>query len=335
MFRLPFLFKIRFHWHRKNYYKDTLLIDFITANLNNIHPSKLEQNPLLEFSMLQNVSEGGVLIPVRDKLGEFKRNKKGDIIYLTPYKFAKYNDLCFTIFEGGAIILDGSLHKYFNSGAHNYNDFDYYAFVRVLNDLENKFGITPDDCRLQCLEVGVNILPPIPSNDILKHCFLHKTQTFKDIQNSTDGRYRQAKHYQYIVKIYNKALHYILKGFKISTEILRFELKYIKMEKVNKLGVYTLADIKRLGLGIFKKELLTEFGNILYYDSTIVSRNRRLSKYKNPLFWADLLETKSRKTFYKHKKDYKNLVVESSEQLQNQITEVLSSKIDELCGKGI
>lgn len=298
-----------------------------------MYASRLEQNQLLDFSMPRNISEDGVLTPVRDSLGNEVRNRKGEILFKTPYKSATYNDLTFTIFESGTTIMSGSLHKYLNAGAHNFNDFGYSEFVNVLNDLYEKFGLKPEDCRLQCLEVGVNIIPPISTNDILKHCFLHKTIPFKDIRQSQDGKYRQATHTQYFVKIYNKALHYLMKGFAVPTEILRFELKFIKMERINKLGIYTLSDIKNAGFQVFKSDLLQEFDNILYFDQTVKTGNRQISKYCNPLFWIDLLETKSRKTFYKHKKEYQTIIAESSQQLKKQIHNILSSKIDQLSEK--
>lgn len=284
--------------------------------------------------MLRNVSEDGFLIPALDRMGKEVQNKNGETVYKVPYKSASYNGLCFTIFETGTIILTGSLHKYFNGGAHNFNDFDYVAFLLVLMDLEDKFGFKLEECKLQCVEAGVNIVPPVPTNDILRHCFLHKTIPFKDIQHSQDGRYKQAKHSQYIVKIYNKALHYTGKGFTIETEILRFELKFMKMEKLNKLDIFTLADIRNLGFGVFKEMLVQAFEDILLFDQTINSSCTKLTDYRNPLFWTDLLETKSRKTFYKHKKTYTEIVINSSERLQQQLTEILISKVNELA-KGI
>jgi hypothetical protein len=65
------------------------------------------------------------------------------------------------IYDTGLITLSGSLHKYWNSGAHNYNDFNseaFYGFER----LKEKFKYR--QCILKCLEIGINIIPPIPTN---------------------------------------------------------------------------------------------------------------------------------------------------------------------------
>ncbi|WP_140484759.1 hypothetical protein [Flavobacterium sp. GSA192] len=194
--------------------------------------------------------------------------------------------------------------------------------------MENKFKIQLENCILKCLEIGINIIPPIATNEILNYCFLHKTLPFEYKHNSDEGKYKQAQHSQYIIKIYNKALHYKSKGFEIKTEIMRFEIKYTKMEKLNNLGIYNLNDLKKYGLHNFKNELLKEFNNILFYDNSIRSQSKSLSNYKNPLFWTELLSNNQKDLFNYHRKQLKNLTARSSDKVQFQTTEILSKKID-------
>ena len=161
-----------------------------------MNASNLEANPLLDFYDNINLSTGEIKTT----------NKIGDKI--TPYKNAFYNGLEFRIYDTGTITLAGSLHKYWNNGAHNYNDFNLDALNSILKDLNTKFGIVPENCILKCLEIGINVVPPMPTNEILNYCFLHKTLPFEYKHNSDEGRYKQVQHSQYIIKIYNKALHY-------------------------------------------------------------------------------------------------------------------------------
>ena len=172
------------------------MVDFIKILIKDFNPSILEANTLLDFFDNINVSTGEIKTV----------NHKGQKI--TPYKNAFYNSLEFKIYDTGTITISGSLHKYYNAGAHNFNDFNFSAFLDVLNDLKEKFNITPDKCILKCLELGLNITPPKPTNEILDYCFLHKTKPFEYQKNSGEGKYKQCEHQQYIVKIYNKALHY-------------------------------------------------------------------------------------------------------------------------------
>jgi hypothetical protein len=281
-----------------------------------MNPSILGANPLLDFYDNINISTGEIKTT----------NRHGQRI--EPFKNALYNGLEFKIYDNGTIILLGSLHKYWNNGAHNYNDFDFNAFTDVLNDLKSKFEILLENCILKCLEVGINIIPPIPTNQILDYCFLHKTKPFENIINSDEGKYKQVQHSQYIIKIYNKALHYNPKGFDISTEILRFEIKYTKMQKLNERGIYNLKDLFEYGLHNFKVEVLSEFNNILFYDNTIKSESKLLVKYKNPLYWIELLSHKTNNLFNYHRKILKLITSTSSQNIQLQTTEIMSKKID-------
>ncbi len=306
----------------KNLFKDSQLIDFIKIIIKELNPAILEANPLLDF--YSNVNES---------TGEIERtNRKGQQI--TPYKNAFYFGLEFKIYDTGLITLSGSLHKYWNSGAHNYNDFNFEAFLCVLNDLKYKFNITSEQSILKCLEIGINIIPPIPTNQLLDYCFLHKTKPFEVQFNSDEGKYKQVQHSQYIIKIYNKALHYKSKGFEIDTEIMRFEIKYTKMQKLNERGIFTLQDLANYGLHNFKDEVLNEFNNILFYDNTIQSKSRSISNYKNPLYWIELLSKPTKTNYYKHKEILKNLTSYNSDKIQLKTTEIMSKKIDFLNSRG-
>jgi hypothetical protein len=142
------------------------------------------------------------------------------------------------------------------------------------------------------------------------------------------------QHSQYIIKIYNKALHYKSKGFEIDTEIMRFEIKYTKMQKLNERGIFTLQDLANYGLHNFKDEVLNEFNNILFYDNTIQSKSRSISNYKNPLYWTELLSKPTKTNYYKHKGILKNLTSNKSDKIQLQTTEIMSKKIDFLNRRG-
>ena len=298
------------------------MVDFTKIIIQDLNPSILEANPLLDFYDNINL-----------KTGELKTvNRHGNKI--TPYKNAFYNGLEFRIYDSGTVTLSGSLHKYWNNGAHNYNDFNFEAFKGVLRELNTTFNIVAENCILKCLEIGVNIVPPIPTNEILEYCFLHKTKPFEYQKNSDEGKYKQVQHSQYIIKIYNKALHYKKNFADIETEIMRFEIKYTKMQKLNERGIYNLNDLLNFGLHDFKSELLNEFNNILFFDNTIQSKSKSLPNYKNPIYWLELLNRPTKTNYYKHKGILNNLTAQNSNKVQLQTTEIMSKKIDFLNSRG-
>ncbi len=75
------------------------MFDFIKTNVKEINPDELTNNPLLNFDITVD-SEG----TVKKRVAEFK-------------------DLNFKIIDEKYININGSVHKYFNGGFHNYNDF--------------------------------------------------------------------------------------------------------------------------------------------------------------------------------------------------------------------
>ena len=294
-----------------------------------MQPSILEINPLLDFYETINLTTG-----------EMKTtNRNGNKV--TPSKNASYKGLEFKIYDTGTITLSGSLHKYWNDGAHNYNDFNNEAVLFILNDLNTKFDIDPSKCILKCLEIGINITPLVPTNEILDNCLLHKTKPFEYQKNSDEGKYKQVQHSQYIIKIYNKALHYKSKGFKIKDEIMRFEIKYTKMQKLNEKGIFSLQDLMNYGLRNFKEIVLNEWQNVLFYDNTIQidhlsrSSKKALLEYSNPNYWTGLLANNQTKNFTYHKNKLKKIVSKNSKKIQDLTAETIGKKIDFLNSKTI
>lgn len=294
-----------------------------------MQPSILESSPLLDFYDTINLTTG-----------EMKTtNRKGNKV--TPSKNATYNGLEFKIYDTGTITIAGSLHKYWNSGAHNYNDFDSAAVFLALSDLKAKFDIEPRQCILKCLEIGINFTPPIPTNEILDNCLLHKTKPFEYQKNSDEGKYKQVEHSQYIIKIYNKALHYRSKGFDIEKEIMRFEIKYTKMQKLNAKGIFSLQDLINYGLHNFKDDVLNEWQNVIFYDNTIqidplsTKLKRVVLEYSNPNYWTALLANRQTKNFTYHKNQLKKIVAKNSNRIQDLTAEIMGNKIDFLNSKTI
>ena len=280
--------------------------------------NKLLDNLLLNFRQYVNTRDGEIT----------STNKKGKPA--SPHQIAYYNDLTFKVYDSGNIYVSGSLHKYFNHGLHNYNDFDINAIRVVLMDLKQKFDIVPEKCILKNIELGVNVITPIDQNTILDNCLLHKTRLLEYQIHNDEGRYKQCLHSQYIVKIYNKTLHYLKKGMNPPTNVLRFEIKFKKMEYFNKLGIYTLNDLMEYGLHNFKGRLLKEWSNVLFYDTSINTTELKQFKYSNPNYWTGLIGKGQRSLFYKSKRELNNIISITPENIKQQITDLISSKIDEV-----
>jgi len=290
------------------------LIDFLKSEIIHLDPDKLEANEYLDFERKVNMKTG--------EIG----------VYINSY----YRGLEFRIYETTVsnpirrITLEGSLHKYWNDGKHNYNDFTDVELKWVVWDILLKFNISPLMMCLKQLEIGVNISPPVPTKEILMYCLLHKTKLLKSVFTKDEGNYKQVQHCNYFIKIYDKQKHYNSKGYHILNQIFRFEIKY-KREKLsnvlNKKGRITLQEVLDFSLHNFKSKLIQEWNNILFYDSKTLEKSKYKDRYSNPNFWLNLKP----ENFKYHRRILNKLINSNSENIKKQIELLISNKIDKLC----
>ncbi len=318
-------------WQRITYtlkYTKFQLIDFIKLILINFNTSLLKDSGLLYF-MVRNLTEDGEYIPIVEN-GKIATKRNGGIKYYTVYKQAYYRGLDFRIYEptethpDGRITIEGSLHKYWNNGEHNFNDFGITQLMEVLNDLNTKFGISPENCILKQLEVGVNITPPINTDNILNECLMHKTTRLKSIFTKDEGNYIQTKNQRHTNKFYNKKKHYYNKGYYIENEIMRIEKKYSRMKELNQRGIYTLNDLLDYGLINFKGDLIKMWDNVLYCDLDALKGSKNEYKYKSLIFWEDLKYD----NFKYHRNQLNALINKNPNNMKKQISDLIDAKCE-------
>jgi hypothetical protein len=284
------------------------LIDFTKYNLINTNPIKLQDNVLLDFCNTVNIKTG--------ELGK----------YVNAY----YKGLEFKIYESTEsnpnqrITVEGSLHKYWNNGAHNFNDFGIVQIYEVIKDLKETFNIVPENCVLKQLEIGVNITPPKKTKTILKDCLLHKTNVLKWTFTKDEGNYIQFKNQRHFNKFYDKKTHYTNKGFDIDNEIMRIEKKWSKMAELNKRGIYTLADLLRYDLINFKADIVKLWQNVLYCDLETVKGTKNKYKYTNVNWW----QSHNYSNFKYHRSQLKILLDKNPKNVKNLIKELIEKKCE-------
>lgn len=242
------------------------------------------------------------------------------------YHFAFYNNIKFTIYNSGMIYISGSLHKCFNNGKHNANDFDLNAFRDVLQTFRVKFGILPENLKIIGLEFGVNIEPPCKTDLILNNILQHKRIDFENNIKSKYGNYLQAKHSNYILKIYNKS-----KQYKLENELMRIEIKQRNWSEYRKLGIHTLKDFIHFDKKIFIETLISKWFEVVYYNPQN-NVNDKWNKYNNVNFWREL-QKKSNTTYSKHFNRLKEINNLSELNIQNEVGNLIFKKIVLLTSK--
>jgi hypothetical protein len=190
----------------------------------------------------------------------------------------------------------GSFHKQHHGGT-NWQDFTFTQFVEVVTSVCIAFGLHPVNLALSNVEVGANIIPPIPTAKVLRSIVLHKTAAPIPMRK---GHGIEIHHAAYRFKIYDKALQYHRPG-----ELLRFEVAANRMRPLERYGVRTLSDlmepsawielqgyllarfdellivepgIQRPGLRPAQVELLANAGNASYWEG--LDKRRRSEKRK-------------------------------------------------------
>jgi hypothetical protein len=291
------------------------MIDYIKIMNLPVQIPEIFKNPFLNFGTSVNVETGE--------------------IHGKP-QIAKYKGISFLIRKNKKtkeyqyINLEGSIHKYWNNGEHNYNDFGFNNIVSVINELSEKFNIDPFKTRLNNIEFGVNLVTPFNPDVFLKSIINHKGKYFL-IHRQKNKHFRECEHSRYYLKIYNKGLQFD------KNNILRFEVKVTRMEHLKEIGISHLSDLlnhyKYLLLGT---ELKTYFNGLLIFDSRIsledIKQHERLilTEGINSEYWEKLKKSNPN-NYYKKR----NRFIELSEKygatkIKSEVYNLLDNKIKEL-----
>ena len=277
-------------------------------------PAKLLQDERLLFPLSINERTGETLQQTRVS------KYSGLLFKITPSK--KYPGL-------QHCQLDGSLHKYFNEGRHNANDFHFTELQRVVTELSEQFDITGTS-KLSNIEFGVNITLPMPVRKFLKMvvCMPDRKFTQLNIEKQRVGKVcaKQDHHF----KIYDKGLQ----ANSTKNNLLRVELAVKKMRILKPYGIETIKDLtntaKVAGLGQYLARLFSE---VIIIDPSIKTntltkqQKEKLKDYDNPRYWERL--TKGQR--YKQKQKYESLLAcINGLQIKSNITTAIIEKWETL-----
>ena len=289
------------------------MIDGVKLRIRNLSfANQLISNPIFEF-----------ILEVKEKTGE-----------INQCKTAKYKNILIRVYDSGLVLITGSLHKFKNNGEHNYNTFFLYEVFEVIDEWQKLFGFDLMTVKIENIEFGVNIIPPIPTKEIIKNIFSHKREPFKQIAHSNSD-YKECKHQQFIIKTYDKA-----KQYNQNDPNFRIESKYIKMAELNRIGIYYLSDLLKPEIYTVLGQILNDtWKEVLFIDQTVciekltLKQREDIKDWINPLYWLGLTEHRIKKKFNTEKGRYQKVVLEYSENIQAQISNLISEKWEQLTNK--
>ena len=289
-------------------WKRAVKIDLFTPtdkDTGEIKEKKRNVNGVLQSTMTHRGNFETYLITVKEIQRDFTDGRKTFTYYL---------------------ILDGSLHKNQFAGS-NYISFTWSQLQKQITHLESSLSLTSEMVKLLNLEIGVNITLPFP-------VFTFLQKNLISFKGNTFNRYNPDKNgvclgfvcmlSQYSVKIYDKS-----KQFNLTENVLRFELRFVKMQKLNLQGIKTLSDLKDIEkVKPLLNLLLGACENVLMFDSSInlndpglKHREKEILKTGcNPKYWEQLKERRIRSFNYERDR-FKKLVASHGKNVQETIKE--------------
>lgn len=299
------------------------MIDFLKLVLPERYADILQSHPNLEFHYVR--------VPVT---GENRTvNYKGRIV--TPRQNARHRGMLFTIFDGGRVEIEGSIHKYWNDGEHNFNDFGINDLANEITQFNTTYGIEPEDANITQLEFGVNIqVNNYPIDSILHNIFFHRKVPFLWTFTKTEGKYFQARHDLYRIKIYDKTRQYE-RLFNVPDNLLRVEINFQGVQLRKLYNLRTLNDLIHIPFQSFIETLKQEIGLILFYDFTIKHNSIRLFNYAKSFYWCEFIQNKQSSSYSKHREKLKGYIKYHSENVMDYLVDLIDVKCNELSKGGV
>ena len=245
---------------------------------------------------------------------------------------AKYQGLRVSLYADSAHV-SGSIHKYYNDGAHNSDDFHLSAFIQALNDLALTFDFNPDAVPFNTFEFGVNISMPFDPVKFIESLVYTKKGVVKG-----NGKGIEIQLTEYRIKIY-------LKTTSENTTVLRYEIRIDRTRGIRKkveaqganLFCSALSDLKNPKVWeILGNALLEAYDTFLFIDIdsfTNISSDeyRWLCNARNSSYWINHSTPAERKKKQRELKNLKKFISERSTNTTFQTArKLINDKITEL-----
>lgn len=236
--------------------------------------------------------------------------------------------------KGYRLIVRGSLHRFYNDGGTNSNDFYLWQAHQALLNLERLLTIPLKGFKLENLEVGVNIETELTAEKYIKSLIYDGNKAFASLDVNDNYLGKKCVRQDTTLKIYDKG-----KQEKSNEKrVLRIELKFNRMRLlVDPCGRYRVSEITDLlnagRMGVFAQELASRWSQIVFYDGGIdetklsEAQSARLWKYRSPQFWDEL----NRNQRYKARQSFSKMLAEkSTRNTQKEIEKLILSKCQKL-----
>ena len=289
------------------------MIDFIKVRINVPDPEEFMKHTGFDRTSDLNHETGEIFYPI----------------------IVKFNNITVKAYPSGLVYITGSIHKFKNGGKFNYDDFSFSMIVSTIHDIFDRFGLPMELYKLENLEIGVNICPPIETNFILDSLLFHGRSFFEYASVNT-GKYLQSSKSEYFLKVYDKATQQEQPG-----RILRWEIKFKRMRLLNTTyHVSTIADLlDETKLQSISNLLNKEWRNVVMVDPTInlddltFLEKSNYYKWSSQIWWRKLDKLSGKKDINKFSRTvggFRKFTKQNSENIQQAIGDLILAKVNQL-----
>lgn len=284
------------------------MIDFVKVRINDKgFAERLRQNPNFDF-----------MGKINPDTGEQKDGSRA----------AECKNLKIVLYPSGMVEVTGSLHKFANDGAHNYDSFTYQRLVQTIGDIMTLLETSPDRVSLHNVEFGVNILLDTSPSRFLDTILNYRFKPAEVRKFNGKGYLLQWVQQNYIVKVYDKKHQY-----RIDTNVLRFEVKTMAMVHLAEVEVRTLADLLDVSkLRLMGVKLCETYRGLMIgekLDTAQMSRPERrvYEQGMNPNFWRDITDRKQR-NYYRER--FEQVIEKYGLGIRETVGRLIAEKVEEL-----
>ncbi len=230
------------------------------------------------------------------------------------------------------LTIEGSLHKN-HFGGKNHSRFTFADVCTQINFLCLNLHLNPFKCYLRTFEYGFN-MPVLfnPIHYLEDNLWFFKGKLFDRFKTESQKHIGyECRLSEYRIKVYDKGYQYDVG----QQDLMRFEKAYKKMTSPKKLGIITLADLKKPEIyNGLQNELINAWNDVLLFDTTVF-KNKRLPvkdanflyKCKDPKFWKGV---KNRTTRQRNKEKFHSLLIQygSNGNLHDEVKRLLIKEFE-------
>lgn len=306
------------------------MIDFIKIESEIKDINKFHEDSNLDFISNISLRDGAGDFPPVYETDSYSKYVSTSTCDDLKYKISEYLDKK-TKISTFNLEITGSLHKrHFNGN--NYQDFSYPMLREQIEFIKSLKGL--GTLHLKNVEFGLNVNVDFDILDyLISSVIVYKGDRFNYYNPGSNGMrigvYQQMAS-KVAIKLYNKSIQSNTSG-----NLLRYEIKYTRMQKLNKMGIYTIDDLLiKEKLNKLFIEYKRMFNNIILIETPRIKLSEKQEEYhlkcSNPNYWQNLKKNASNTEYQNKKRTFMKFQENYCHDRKKELTSVFESKYREL-----